>query len=83
MLLLFKTEIIIHSNKPKPNIEINKYLQKIIDRLNDVLHMKNFQDNTKLNFKILIKKQIIKLFQDLWIRYSDKEFINDRLVSYE
>ena len=47
MLLLFlKTEIIIHSNKPKPNIEINEYLQKIIDRLNDVLHMKNFQDNT-------------------------------------
>ena len=84
MLLLFlKTEIIIHSNKPKPNIEINEYLQKIIDRLNDVLHMKNFQDNTKIKFQNFNKEaNHQKLFQDLWIRYSDREFINDRLVSY-
>jgi len=84
MLLLFlKTEIIIHSNKPNPIIEINKYLQKIIDRLNDVIHMKNFQDNTKIKFQNFNKEiNHQKLFQDLWIRYSDKEFINDRLAYY-
>tara|TARA_A100001035_G_C27773450_1_gene497657 strand:- start:423 stop:1445 length:1023 start_codon:yes stop_codon:yes gene_type:complete len=84
MILLFlKTEIILHSNKSKPNIEINKYLQKIIDRLKDILSMKNFQENTKIKFQNFNKEiNHQKLFQDLWIRYNNKEFINDRFNYY-
>ena len=84
MIFLFlKTEILLHSNKSKPDIEINKYLQKIIDRLKDILSMKSFQDNTKIKFQSFNKEiNHQKLFQDLWIRYNNKEFINDRFNYY-
>lgn len=84
MIFLFlKTETILHSNRPNPKKEINQYLQKIIDRLSDILSMNNFQDKKSIKFQIFVKEtNHQKLFQDLWIRYNDKQFINDRLNYY-
>lgn len=84
MILLFlKTEIILHSKRPNPKKEIKDYLQNIINRLSDILLMNSFQGKEKIKLQIFVKEtNHQKLFQDLWIRYNDNQFINDRFNAY-
>ena len=84
MILLFlKMEKVLQSNTRDPKKEINYYLENIIDRLSNIKNMKDFQLNLKVEIQNFKKeKNHQKLFQDLWIRYNDKQFIEDRFKYY-
>ena len=86
VFLVLSAEKILVDRRYKKNIYINsaKILDNLIFKLNEAKKMSDFSSKLKIGKRVKSENKVHKsLFQNLWIKYDDQQFLNDRLKPYK
>ena len=86
VFLVLSVEKILVDRKYKKNIYIkpSKLLDNLILKLDEAKKMSDYSSKIKVGKRVKSENKVHKLlFQNLWIKYNDQQFLKDRLKPYK
>jgi len=86
VFLVLSVEKILSNRKYKKNIYLpaSKILDSLIFKLGEAKKMSDYSSNIKIKKRVKSESKVHQsLFQNLWIKFSDKQFQKDRLQPYK